>query len=123
MVDDGSKDGTADLTLQYVRKHGSNKIRLLRLRPNQGKGTAIKKGMLRSRGRYLLMADADGATEIADYDRLYAKCREVEAKATGASGSGASGEEWWTLGASIGSRAHLEEVRGGRRMHRRHRRM
>lgn len=107
VVDDGSKDGTADLALRYVRKHGSDKIRLLRLRPNQGKGAAIKKGMLRSRGRYLLMADADGATEIADYDRLYGRCLAVEKKVP--SPAGAATPEWWTLGASIGSRAHLEK--------------
>lgn len=43
VVDDGSRDGTGDLVMTYVDKHGSDRIRLLTLSPNQGKGAAIRK--------------------------------------------------------------------------------
>jgi len=94
IVDDGSSDGTGELVMSYVDKYGSNLIRLLTLQPNQGKGAAIRKGMLRGRGQYLLMADADGATEISDYARLDESLRTVEQGG---------------MGVAIGSRAHLEE--------------
>ena len=64
VVDDGSSDGTGIVVGRYVRAHGVEKVRLLTLRPNQGKGAAVRKGMLRGRGALLLMADADGATEV-----------------------------------------------------------
>ena len=64
VVDDGSSDGTGNVVGRYVRTHGIEKVRLLTLRPNQGKGAAVQKGMLRGRGSLLLMADADGATEV-----------------------------------------------------------
>jgi dolichyl-phosphate beta-glucosyltransferase len=38
--------------------------------PNQGKGAAVRRGVLEARGRYILFADADGATPIAELDRF-----------------------------------------------------
>jgi dolichyl-phosphate beta-glucosyltransferase len=70
VVDDGSPDNTYKVALQYTAKEGPNKIRVLKLAKNHGKGGAIKKGMLRARGKLLLMADADGATRISDVERL-----------------------------------------------------
>lgn len=99
VVDDGSSDSTADLVMDYVRKHTSERVRLLRLRPNQGKGAAIRKGMLRGRGKYLLMADADGATEISDFDNLWVRLKETEV----------TREDGRSYGIAVGSRAHLEQ--------------
>ena len=42
VVNDGSPDKTADEALKFVREHGTNKIRLLDLAKNRGKGGAVR---------------------------------------------------------------------------------
>jgi dolichyl-phosphate beta-glucosyltransferase len=66
VVDDGSTDGTADL----VEARGMPSVSVLRLRPNAGKGAAVRAGMLAAKGAYRLFADADGATPIEELKRL-----------------------------------------------------
>jgi dolichyl-phosphate beta-glucosyltransferase len=70
IVDDGSTDASAAIAMSYVQKQGSDRVRLLKLAVNSGKGAAVRKGMMRGRGQYLLMADADGATQFSDVDQL-----------------------------------------------------
>lgn len=41
VVSDGSTDRTCDIIMEYVRKYGSNRIRLLKLYENRGKGGAV----------------------------------------------------------------------------------
>jgi len=94
VVDDGSKDKTTPVALEYTKKYTSERIRVLKLKKNRGKGGAVKRGMLCARGRYLLMADADGATEIADLDRVEAETKKIERDG---------------LAVGIGSRAHMQQ--------------
>ncbi|MBI2216819.1 MAG: glycosyltransferase family 2 protein [Candidatus Rokubacteria bacterium] len=68
VADDGSTDGTADLVERAARQHPS--VRLVRLAENQGKGAAVRAGMLAASGEYRLFADADGATPVAELKRL-----------------------------------------------------
>ena len=42
VVSDGSKDKTAEVALQYVKDFGVEKIRLLDLKQNRGKGGAVR---------------------------------------------------------------------------------
>ncbi len=42
IVNDGSPDGTAEQALKYVTKYGTNKVRLLDLARNRGKGGAVR---------------------------------------------------------------------------------
>ena len=70
VVDDGSDDKTSDVVLQYVSTYGIEKIRLLKLNANRGKGGAVRLGMMSARGRLLLFADADGATQFSDFGKL-----------------------------------------------------
>ncbi|KJE89135.1 hypothetical protein CAOG_08434 [Capsaspora owczarzaki ATCC 30864] len=95
LVDDGSKDGTTAKGLDYVRKYGSDKIRVLTFTRNRGKGGAIRMGMLSARGKYLLFADADGATSFKDVVRLEDALKQHEAKNEHAM--------------AIGSRAHMQD--------------
>jgi dolichyl-phosphate beta-glucosyltransferase len=46
-------------------------VRLIQLPKNCGKGHAVKLGVLNSHGRVVLFADADGATPIEEFSRLY----------------------------------------------------
>lgn len=70
VVDDGSRDDTAGVALGAVRRHGAERVRLLRLLRNAGKGAAVRAGALAARGRFVLMADADAATVFEDVERL-----------------------------------------------------
>eukprot|EP01111_Echinosteliopsis_oligospora_P016451 TRINITY_DN6848_c0_g1_i1.p1 TRINITY_DN6848_c0_g1~~TRINITY_DN6848_c0_g1_i1.p1 ORF type:complete len:214 (-),score=48.02 TRINITY_DN6848_c0_g1_i1:92-733(-) len=98
IVDDGSTDRTSSVSLEYVKKHGTDRIRLLSLSLNRGKGGAVQRGMLCARGKYLLFADADGATDINDLDRLMDEVSSLEKTSNGKA-------------IGIGSRAHMASSR------------
>jgi dolichyl-phosphate beta-glucosyltransferase len=70
IVDDGSKDGTAQIADQYSRK--DPRIRLLRNPGNRGKGYAVRHGMLEAAGDWILFSDADLSAPIEDLDTLLA---------------------------------------------------
>ncbi|KAK8813332.1 hypothetical protein WA158_002924 [Blastocystis sp. Blastoise] len=72
IVDDGSRDNTKEIGYEYSKEYGVEHVRVLVEDHNRGKGAAVKWGMLRSRGKYCLMADADGATKIEDEEALEA---------------------------------------------------
>ena len=68
VVDDGSTD---DTTLLVERLAGEfAELRLIRLAENQGKGYAVRSGIVNARGDRILFADADGATPIEEIERL-----------------------------------------------------
>ena len=92
IVDDGSRDTTVKVALEYSRKYSTDHVRVLKLFENNGKGGAVRKGMLRARGEYLLMVDADGATSISDIERLEDHMSKIEKDG---------------LGMVVGSRHHL----------------
>lgn len=71
VVDDGSSDDTAGVVGAF-----GERVRLLSLEKNQGKGAAVRAGMLAARGRYRLLADADNATPIEEADKLLAEVDE-----------------------------------------------
>ncbi|XP_056140634.1 LOW QUALITY PROTEIN: dolichyl-phosphate beta-glucosyltransferase [Lampris incognitus] len=96
VVDDGSKDKTTEVALHYTRKYGADKVRILTLVKNRGKGGAVRMGMLSSRGKVILMADADGATKFADLEKVEAGLHDLDPKPE-------------NMAISCGSRAHLEQ--------------
>lgn len=70
---------------------------------------AVRKGMLRSRGQFLLMADADGASAFGDVDKLLAQAKRVESEQKKTK-SGTASSQWKDgdgLVVAVGSRAHL----------------
>ncbi|THH05981.1 hypothetical protein EW145_g4404 [Phellinidium pouzarii] len=71
IVDDGSSDGTTDIALKLAQDYKSWDIRVITLETNIGKGGAVRHGMLHSRGRRLLMVDADGASRFEDLEVLW----------------------------------------------------
>ncbi|KAE9577907.1 Dolichyl-phosphate beta-glucosyltransferase [Colletotrichum fructicola] len=94
IVDDGSRDSTVDVCLEFAHKNGLHDVlRVIKLERNRGKGGAVTHGFRYARGEYVLFADADGATKFSDLGRLIQGCEEV------VDGS--------HRGVAIGSRAHL----------------
>ena len=73
VVDDGSSDGT----VEYVNEvsQGHSMLRLVVHERNQGKGAAVRTGVMEARGQYVLFADADGATPIKEVWKLLAAAR------------------------------------------------
>ena len=67
VVDDGSSDNTVALVEQAAQQDPS--IRLIK-NEHRGKAYAVRTGMLASVGRYVLFTDADGATPIAEVEKL-----------------------------------------------------
>jgi dolichyl-phosphate beta-glucosyltransferase len=69
VVDDGSRDGTCEVVRKFERVR--QQVKLIQLPKNQGKGHAVRLGVLNTRGKTILFADADGATPIEEFARLY----------------------------------------------------
>jgi dolichyl-phosphate beta-glucosyltransferase len=68
VVDDGSTDATTPMVERLTAEFAE--LRLIRLAQNQGKGYAVRSGIVNARGRRILFADADGATPIGEIERL-----------------------------------------------------
>ncbi|MCS0638663.1 glycosyltransferase family 2 protein [Streptomyces sp. LP05-1] len=68
VADDGSTDGTARVVSEAAADEP--RIRLERDPVNRGKGGALRRGVLASTGRRVLVTDADLATPIEELDRL-----------------------------------------------------
>jgi glycosyltransferase involved in cell wall biosynthesis len=74
VVDDGSRDGTAELAL----KAG---VRLLQNPGNRGKGYSVRHGMLEAKGDWLLFSDADLSTPIEELEKLWTAIEREGAQA------------------------------------------
>ncbi|KAL6742534.1 hypothetical protein Aduo_015677 [Ancylostoma duodenale] len=98
VVDDGSTDRTADIGVEYGRKH-NGVVRVIKLEKNLGKGGAVRSGVLHSSGKLILFADADGATKFSDIERLEKGLLRM-------SGGPPVDESFPAV--IVGSRAHLE---------------
>lgn len=94
IVNDGSRDGTEKVVLDFCRQHALHDVlRLVTLERNRGKGGAVTHGLRHARGAYALFADADGASRFSDLAKLVEGCDDV---------LDAGGR-----GVAIGSRGHL----------------
>jgi dolichyl-phosphate beta-glucosyltransferase len=69
VVDDGSTDTTASIA-------EAAEVRLIRLPFNQGKGAAVRAGMLAAKGQWRLFSDADLSTPIEEVIPFLAAARE-----------------------------------------------
>ncbi|KDO67620.1 hypothetical protein CISIN_1g019818mg [Citrus sinensis] len=112
IIDDGSSDGTKRVAFDFVRKYTVDNVRIILLGRNHGKGEAIRKGMLHSRGELLLMLDADGATKVTDLEKLESQIHAVGRKEYN-HGDSVTVDSTFRISdipiAAFGSRAHLEE--------------
>ncbi len=69
IVDDGSRDGTAEFAEQHL---ADARHVVLRHARNRGKGAALRTGMLAAVGRHVLFSDADLSTPIEEASKFLA---------------------------------------------------
>lgn len=70
VVDDGSADCTSAIAESWKDRLP---VTVIRLAKNRGKGAALRAGVLKASGEYVLLYDADGATrptELDDFARI-----------------------------------------------------
>lgn len=93
IVDDASHDGTGEFALTEAKrlKLAPHVLKVVTLVQNRGKGGAVTHGVLHGSGKYLLFADADGATQFSDVSKLL---KHMESQPEGPA-------------VAIGSRAHM----------------
>lgn len=67
IVDDGSTDNT----LQKLKKKSKQiPMKIISYYPNRGKGFAIKQGVLKASGRYILFTDIDLSTPVEEFEKF-----------------------------------------------------
>ena len=84
VVDDGSRDNTAEVIREYAVNHAQ--IQLVENPGNRGKGYSVRNGMLQARGEICLFTDADLSSPITEAQKLFA--------AIGAGADVAIGSRW-----------------------------
>lgn len=72
LVNDGSKDKTADV-MRFIK--GAN---IVSYKPNRGKGGAVKAGIEAASGDYVLFMDADLSTDLSAIDTLIPLLNEYD---------------------------------------------
>lgn len=67
VVDDGSSDGTAEKLSSWIKSHpGWQLIK----NHHQGKAAAVKTGIIKTKGDYILFTDFDQATPLSEVEKL-----------------------------------------------------
>jgi dolichyl-phosphate beta-glucosyltransferase len=69
VVDGGSTDRTAEVVREMTGK--IKNLRLLSIKKCQGKGRAVKEGMLGAQGEFRLFTDADNSTNIDQVEKMW----------------------------------------------------
>lgn len=72
VVDDGSRDQTADV----ARRAG---VRLLSNPANRGKGYTVRHGMLQAQGEWALLSDSDLSSPIEELEKLWCAAEQESA--------------------------------------------
>ncbi len=73
VVDDGSCDRTLEVVAEKAAGHQN--VRSLHYEGNRGKGYAVRFGMLKAAGDFILFSDADLATPIEEIEKLFEQIR------------------------------------------------
>jgi dolichol-phosphate mannosyltransferase len=67
VVNDGSKDNTADMVRQFINDNPKLDILLLEHAVNQGKGMGIRTGLAKAEGDYVVIQDGDEELDPNDF--------------------------------------------------------
>jgi dolichyl-phosphate beta-glucosyltransferase len=68
VVNDGSRDNTAEIVREFAKKYPL--VRLVENPGNRGKGYAVRNGMLNARGEVIVFSDADLSSPIEEMPKL-----------------------------------------------------
>jgi dolichyl-phosphate beta-glucosyltransferase len=74
VVNDGSRDNTADIVRTFAAKDSA--LRLVENPGNRGKGYSVRNGMLNARGSIMLFSDADLSSPIEEAPKLFQALEE-----------------------------------------------
>lgn len=74
VVNDGSKDKTADVVREFQVSEPN--VKLLQYGNNRGKGYAVRYGMTHTTGQYRLFMDADNSTTIDHFEKFLPHLKE-----------------------------------------------
>jgi len=74
IVDDGSTDNTVYKVNELASSN--NNIKLQKNKVNCGKGFSVRKGVVSSKGKYVLFSDADLSTPISELEKLLCHINE-----------------------------------------------
>lgn len=69
VVNDGSKDKTAEVVKETMRE--MRNVKLLDNTENHGKGYVVRQGMLQAKGEYRVFMDADNATSLDHVEKMW----------------------------------------------------
>jgi len=67
IIDDGSRDRTAEICKHFISAHPDVNIRYHLQEPNQGKGAALRQGIRMATGKWTVIQDADLEYDPDDY--------------------------------------------------------
>lgn len=70
VVDDGSRDRTADVAREAVSEFDKAQSNVIRYETNRGKGFAVKTGLLAAKSDIALFSDADLSTPTSEMNKL-----------------------------------------------------
>lgn len=92
VVDDGSKDDTAEIASRFPG------VQCFRQVPNQGKGKAVRRGIREATGQYILIQDADLEYDPNDYLPMLSALHEKKADVVyGSRTLGQSAKQGWSV--------------------------
>lgn len=74
VVNDGSRDDTANIVRRYAGQHAA--VRLVENPGNRGKGYSVRNGVLQASGEYVLFADSDLSSPIREATKLFDALRD-----------------------------------------------
>lgn len=70
IVNDGSEDDTEEKIMEFIKTNKELEIKYFKHQKNQGKGAAIRTGIMESTGDYLIIQDADLEYDPNEYNLL-----------------------------------------------------
>ena len=74
VVNDGSRDNTADIVRRYAAQHPI--VSLIENPGNRGKGYSVRNGVLHANGEYILFSDSDLSSPIREASKLFSALRD-----------------------------------------------